>query len=407
MSHDRQLIIKFLTGEGKADDTVNRAAAALQAKKRDYDLEANDLREAPSLGPNERKNLILLSGRPWGDLRKLLQELTPESRLCLVGHGNWQMQTLGGWTPIQVAALIAPRLKVGKISLSVCEAARTRVEGYREEIARAQRELYLLRQSPEVDTTKLMKAYRLTEKVESLTKDRDKAQEEEETLVRQAGISSDSFAGKFHWHLGDSFGVFTVVLARVLCVSVLDEQGWYFSSGAEYGVGRKVTWTPENEDKQEFQFHGQPGSKMCFRWTWEGERKQKKEAVDYPEQRRPVGFLLEGGGQHYFEQKFRRMRERIARQLARGPSAGVVPSPPSPASPAPSHALPLPPPPPPWARPRAATPAMEELDNLIADLSSGAAPSASSLPSPTGSDDAAAAISDLDDLFNELQREGT
>lgn len=112
--YDRQLIVKV-----ESDKITNTGA-----------LELNYLANQRGIPSHivgvERTSSGRFNQRALGVLRERLAELTPQSRVYLDGHGDWQEQKLGDFTAEEVADLLVdngmPMVKV--VSVLGCESGR-------------------------------------------------------------------------------------------------------------------------------------------------------------------------------------------------------------------------------------------------------------------------------------------
>jgi len=215
LDYTNQVIVKG----GVYDESINKMAVMLQEKAEEKGLHTQivDLDAIP----NGTEEGTILNKGDTITLKKAMSDVTTGTRLYLIGHGEWQQQTMGGLK----ASVWARRLaacglkKVPKlISIVGCNAARDK------------------------GTTK----------------------------VNRINVSISSFASQFHEKLKTVHGLETFVFARPYTVRVY--------SG---GVKKKTTHTHEGRalpDKKlpsnaKEQHHGER-RKLCFFWE-NGVQKRK------------------------------------------------------------------------------------------------------------------------------------
>jgi hypothetical protein len=212
--YDKQFIVQV-----DMDSVAGKNRTALEAKADKNDHSSTTVRIRPiEPSPGCYGGV---SDKLLADLRKGLGGLTSNSRLYIVGHGDWQMQCVGALSGAAMAKLLFDHgLRHAKvISVVACEAAR--------DIG--------LRNLPS-RPPKLLAA------------------------------SADSFASKFHYALNVTHDLNIDVLARTLEVAALP-------SGYESNVGRKVTQSASGA-----MLHKATGSKVRF--TMRGSQ-QIREVVKY------------------------------------------------------------------------------------------------------------------------------
>jgi len=209
--YDRQLILRFMNGSKHDIDTrvvadaLNRKAIANSLKSHRFTVPT----VYASVGVAEK---IKANVHRWAELKRVLPMLTRQSRLYLVGHGDWRSQTLGELGPSITASMLAQNLPngVGVISIVAC----------------------------------------------GLGADSDAS-----NTVR-VSHSINSFAGTFHGELG-RLKCYTQVYARIWNV-VLDDP-----EDDDPNVGRKsvqrVGWREQ---------HRMPNSK--FRFFWNGDQQMRE-----------------------------------------------------------------------------------------------------------------------------------
>jgi hypothetical protein len=120
--YDRQLLVKFLTGD-PSDNAVKNAA--WRAKRK---VKTTGLKLHTAEIPRGRSGVFgrLKDKSAEKHLRAELAKLTPASRLYLEGHGYWKTQKLGEWGAEEVADLLVEcgLKQVAVISIMACEAAK-------------------------------------------------------------------------------------------------------------------------------------------------------------------------------------------------------------------------------------------------------------------------------------------
>lgn len=214
-AYDRQLIVAFAAGP---DATVARQAAALAEKHRELPLptevllvpEAGDGRGLPTAALADA-----LAGR-----RQVSLPMGMNSRLYLVGNGDWRARTLGGWNPPQLAAWLAAGGLGGLRTVSIVADALGRDRGGTD-------------------------AAPLTE-------------------------AMDSFAASLHRSLLATAGITTVLHARVGPVVVAGADG----ATPAVGRGRKLTAGPAGTPGGLAVVHHRPQSKLRFHWDGGVQRRE-------------------------------------------------------------------------------------------------------------------------------------
>lgn len=207
--YDRQLIVGLL--EDAADAVTVQQSTDLDAKDRDEPLPSEVVFVPPnsamhSASPDDAC-LIILRQALRGKLQ-VPQRVSSQSRLYLVGRGDWRARTLSGWTAAQTAALLGqagtPAVRV--ISVVADELGR--------DLAGAHA-----------------------------------------TDLREP---ADSFAAQLHAALREHHGIETVLLARVYRTSVVG------ASEAPRARGTKLTLAMDETVPDEA--HHRPHSKLRFSW---------------------------------------------------------------------------------------------------------------------------------------------
>jgi hypothetical protein len=112
MPYDKQVLILF-----NPDEAIRETEKAV-------------LRKNPELNGFSIETGLRLSGTELR-ARLYLRLLTKESRLYLLGHGDWQSQTLGGFTAGHVCEYLRGLKAVGLISCLGCASARTEADEHR------------------------------------------------------------------------------------------------------------------------------------------------------------------------------------------------------------------------------------------------------------------------------------
>lgn len=204
--YDKQLIIEFLNGHG--DTVIQDNAKALQIRGASSGLSSPIVTLRPSAFGRMLANAVGLS-----KLKDAMKHLTTESRVYLQGHGDWQSQKLADWDAAQTAAILcgAGMPAVKTVSVLGCE----------------------------------------------LGRDQGTAND-----VRVSN-SADSYGLKLHKILKDSYGIETVVRARIYCVG-LGNSGWAASTPDRWG--RKIAFDEDDKYDSWAQAHKRTESTIVFYW---------------------------------------------------------------------------------------------------------------------------------------------
>lgn len=119
--YDRQLIVAFLEGD-RHDSTLEQAESLNQKQRAE---------------PLDTEIVTVRSGAGVEDVQSALNRLSAESRLYLVGSGDWRQRTLSGWLPEEVADLLGqqrmPAVKV--ISIVADSLGRSADDGHMDSFA--------------------------------------------------------------------------------------------------------------------------------------------------------------------------------------------------------------------------------------------------------------------------------
>jgi hypothetical protein len=121
MAYDRQLIVQFLTGD-PSDQVIKCSAKALNKKAKNHGLKSHLVSVPCGTGQlGGIKDYLIVR-----ELKHELKKLTHLSRLYIQGHGSWQTQRVGNWSPEETAnCLVNCGLpEVDLISILACEAGR-------------------------------------------------------------------------------------------------------------------------------------------------------------------------------------------------------------------------------------------------------------------------------------------
>lgn len=197
--YDRNLILVFLDGSDAPD--LNAQARALQAKSE------SGGRPAAIASVRFDRDTSSFEAAELTPLRKAIGELTTESRLYLLGKGDWRLRTLGMASAEQVADLLgAARLRDVKTLSIVSDALGRDVQPLESDVV------------PEI---------------------------------------SDSFAAQLHRRLRERYNVCTTVHARVSRVVVSTDPAT---------LGRKRTANAEDELDSPTEGHHRQHSKLRFFW---------------------------------------------------------------------------------------------------------------------------------------------
>lgn len=222
--YDRQLIIVFLT-DSVQDTSILAQATALNEKERDETIDSEIVTIRPSA--------LLIRAFEEADIEDLRQALvgrsrvsrsiTTNSRVYLVGSGDWQHRILSTWSPEEVADLLGqentPAVKVISIVGGCLGRGGTA--------------------STEPEQPECM----------------------------------DSFAALFHRRLKDVWQIRTLVHARVLQVTVVLPSTNFPPVADTPASGQKVTLVDgETIDETRSRGHHRPHSKVKFRWEGEAQR---------------------------------------------------------------------------------------------------------------------------------------
>jgi hypothetical protein len=206
--YDRQLIAAFLSN-GQNGELIPAQAQALDGKERVPPLATEIVSISPAL---YGAGLANLSQALDGKLR-VAQPITRDSRVYLVGEGDWRQQKLSGWSPGEVADLL------GQAGM------------------------------PAVKVVSIV--------ADSLGRSSDDS-------LRLA--FPDSFASAFHRILKETWHIRTTVHARV--VDVVVSSGTEDSSLPGYiAKGRKLTAVKDYTGSPSRQSYHQPQSKVAFSWN--------------------------------------------------------------------------------------------------------------------------------------------
>lgn len=215
--YDRQLIVAFL--DAANDPSTEAQAQALDSKEREEALPSEVVTLRTGAGPSDfsEESLLALSQALAGR-RAVSHPVTEQSRIYLIGTGNWQARRLGPWDFEDVAKILVsqgmPSVKV--ISIVADELGRD------------------LGTNDDSRVTGLM----------------------------------DSFAAVLHRRLRETYGVMTVVQARVYrTVVITSEIAQRFSD-----LGKKLTGD-EGDSQPATHKRGQSKVKLFWegdtqKWEW-------------------------------------------------------------------------------------------------------------------------------------------
>lgn len=122
--YDRQLVVQFLTGVG--DETILNSSEALS----EAFIELKGGERVAAIG-TVQLGVEPGTGQYWAPLTERMAKMTAQSRIYLNGHGDWKSQTLGGFTPKQVAQILvsAGLTNVQTICITACGLGRERASG--------------------------------------------------------------------------------------------------------------------------------------------------------------------------------------------------------------------------------------------------------------------------------------